>query len=114
MEKPERLPFRGKSVKDPGKGVDHRKKKERHSAKVEEDEFQEELEEETELFRACDDKTIEMNRLRKFSKNFKFDRPRSEDLSPVLARDGTRQLEATSKASGENGQKNEQREPKGS
>ena len=53
-------------------------------------EFQEELEDETLPFRACDDRTIETNGLRKFSKNLDLERGKSVagQLTPVCDGEG--------------------------
>ena len=83
MGKLEKLPTGGESDKSRDKNTGQPDKEERPSIEVEEDEFEEEVEEEvedeTESFRACDCKSIEMNGLRKFSKNFQLAKPTVKD-----------------------------------
>lgn len=75
MDESKKLPSCGTGTKNPDKGTIHGQKNERDTAEADEDESQERVEEDTTLFRACDDREIEMNGLREFSKNLKFDKP---------------------------------------
>lgn len=101
MEESKKLPSCGTGTKNPDKGTNHGQKNERDTAEADEDESQERVEEDATLFRACDDREIKMNGLRKLSKNFKFDKPMAEDITPVRAIGATRECAIISKARSE-------------
>ena len=101
MEESKKLSLYGNGTKAPDKGTNHGQKKERDAAEAEEDESQERVEEDTTLFRACDDREIEMNRLRKFSKNLKLEKPMAEDMAPVRTTGATKECAIRSKVGGE-------------
>lgn len=109
MEKSEKLPPSNKSARYAGKAIGHHTKKKQHSANVEEDDFEEQIEEGMDLFRACDDKIIEVNRLKKFSNNLKLDGTILENLMPT--KDEIKKLEVILKAGSEIGQEFRGREP---
>ena len=98
MEESKKLPSCGTGTKNSDKGTNHGRKNEQDTAEADEDESQERVEEDTTLFRACDDREIEMNGLRKFSKNIKFDKPMAEDITPVRAIGATRECAIRLKA----------------
>lgn len=101
MDESKKLPSCGTGTKNPDKGTNHGQKNERDTAEADEDESQERVEEDTTLIRACDDRETEMNGLRKFPKNLKFDKPMAEDITPVRAIGATRECAIRSKTRSE-------------
>ena len=101
MEESKKLPSCGTGTKNPVKGTNHGQKNKRDTAEADEDESQERVEEDATLFRACDDREIELNGLRKFSKNLKFDKPMAEDITPVRPIGATRECATRPKARSE-------------
>ena len=104
MEESKKLLPCGTGTKDPGRGTHLGKKKEVDTVEAEEDESQERVEEDTTLFRACDDREIEMNGLRKFSKNLKFEKLTAEDMTAVHTTSATKELATRLEAGGHAGE----------
>lgn len=106
MENSANHPPSKQNIKDPSKAIVDRPNEAKPpppppSAQPKDENYQQQPENETtNLFRACDAKTIELNGPRKFSENFHFDRSRVGTLTPLLAKGETSRREVVSKAGG--------------
>ena len=95
MERIENHPSGEESDKSREKETGQPIKRENPSIGLEEDELEVQVEEGSETFRACDGRTIEINGLRKFSKNFQLERPTVKDQNSASEMNDTKDLAHT-------------------
>ena len=92
MDRTEKHPPGEESDKSREKETSQPIKRENPSIDIEEDELEEQVQEESEAFRACDDKTVEINGLRKFSENLRLERPTVKDRNSASETNNTKDL----------------------